>query len=212
MVNYNNSVIYKICCNDLNVSDIYVGSTTQFRRRKCEHKQYTKYENGKKYHMKLYETIRNNGGWSNWSMILLKYVNVNTKLELHKEEREMIDKLKPSLNGQIPLQTRKEYEEKNKERIKKRDAIKNKKYYENNKELIKQKIKVKITCECGASIRKDCKNKHYKTKKHINFILKLKPQQIIMDQPKDQPKKIKEVKEKIEKCLMITCNSKVCFC
>ena len=33
-----------------------------------------------------------------------------------------------------------------------------------------------------------------------------------MDQPKDQPKKeVKEVKE-IDKCLMITCNSKVCFC
>ena len=34
-----------------------------------------------------------------------------------------------------------------------------------------------------------------------------------MDQPKDQSKKeVKEIKEKIEKCLMITCNSKVCFC
>ena len=33
-----------------------------------------------------------------------------------------------------------------------------------------------------------------------------------MDQPKDKSKKVKEVKENIDKCLMITCNSKVCFC
>ena len=39
VVNYNQSIIYKICCNDTDVEDIYVGSTTNYYRRKQEHKQ-----------------------------------------------------------------------------------------------------------------------------------------------------------------------------
>ena len=35
-----------------------------------------------------------------------------------------------------------------------------------------------------------------------------------MDESKDTPpkKEVKEITEKKEKCLMVTCNEKVCFC
>ena len=37
-VDYSKTIIYKIVCNDLNVKDIYVGSTTDFTKRKNKHK------------------------------------------------------------------------------------------------------------------------------------------------------------------------------
>jgi len=43
---------------------------------------------------------------------------------------------------------------------------KRKKYYENNKE----KYKEKITCDCGSTLRKIDRTKHYKSKKHKSFI------------------------------------------
>ena len=41
MVNYENSVIYKLCCTDPTVTEVYVGSTTNFRKRKNQHKEYS---------------------------------------------------------------------------------------------------------------------------------------------------------------------------
>ena len=38
MERYQKGLIYKLCCKDLNIKDIYVGSTCNFARRKCQHK------------------------------------------------------------------------------------------------------------------------------------------------------------------------------
>ena len=38
MVNYENSVIYKIVCRDLSIKNNYIGSTTDFRKIKINHK------------------------------------------------------------------------------------------------------------------------------------------------------------------------------
>ena len=37
-IDYSKTIIYKIVCNDLNICVVYVGSTTDFIRRKNEHK------------------------------------------------------------------------------------------------------------------------------------------------------------------------------
>ena len=37
-LDYSNTIIYKITCNDTNVSDLYVGHTTNFIERKRGHK------------------------------------------------------------------------------------------------------------------------------------------------------------------------------
>jgi predicted GIY-YIG superfamily endonuclease len=37
-VNYANTIIYKLCCNDVSISDIYVGHTTNFIERRRQHK------------------------------------------------------------------------------------------------------------------------------------------------------------------------------
>jgi hypothetical protein len=68
-IDYTKTIIYKIVCNDLNITDVYVGHTTNFINRKALHKSNCNNINGKSYNLKIYNTIRNNGGWLNWSMI-----------------------------------------------------------------------------------------------------------------------------------------------
>jgi len=178
MPNYQNGLIYKLCCKDTDIKDFYIGSTTSFRHRKTNHKITCNNEKGRYYNYDVYKFIRENGGFSNWDMILIEYYKCDTKLELEKREREVIEKLNPTLNKQIPTRTKKEYQEnnkehfknyqkeyreKNKEQIKKRD----KEYHENNKE----KRKEKITCECGATITKCQFVRHTRSIKHQGYIV-----------------------------------------
>ena len=37
-IDYSKTIIYKIVCNDLNITDVYVGHTTNFIKRKARHK------------------------------------------------------------------------------------------------------------------------------------------------------------------------------
>jgi len=120
MTKYENSIIYKLCCKDPSIEDIYIGSTINLYRRKHAHKTHCNNESHKEYKFNVYITIRNNGGWSNWDMIEIERVNCKDKLELNKIEREWIDKLKPTLNQRSPhinktkSQKNKEYNEKHK--------------------------------------------------------------------------------------------------
>ena len=67
---YQNSIIYKICHqNDFNNENIYVGSTTNFTRRKCAHKYSCCNEKDINYNRFFYQYIRNNGNWDEWQMI-----------------------------------------------------------------------------------------------------------------------------------------------
>lgn len=153
MPNYNNSVIYKLLKkDDFDNLNIYIGSTCNFRNRKCRHKFNTCNEKSKNYNMNLYSYIRYNGGFDEWIMIQIENFKCNTKKELEAQERYWIEFLKPKLNSRVPNRTLKEcridnierytkydkdYRENNKEKI----AEKNKKYRENNKEKLTENKK-----------------------------------------------------------------------
>jgi len=98
MPNYTESMIYKLCCKDTTIEEIYIGSTISFRRRKWNHKSNCNNINKIDYNRKVYQFIRDNGGWDNWDMILIAKVNCNDKMELRKKEREYMEEYKPSLN------------------------------------------------------------------------------------------------------------------
>ena len=66
---YSRTVIYKIVCNDLNITNCYVGHTTEFTKRKSNHKTRCTDVNDKYHNLEVYKFIRDNGDWSNWSMI-----------------------------------------------------------------------------------------------------------------------------------------------
>ncbi len=138
--------VYKLCCIDPEIKEIYVGSTKNLRVRKNQHKTRCNNENDKKYTYSVYQFIRANGGFSNWDVIQLERVEFNTKYELHAKERHYIETLNASLNKVIPTRTDTQWREDNKEKIKgqiqeyqKKNKEKIKQYkrqhYENNQEL-----------------------------------------------------------------------------
>jgi hypothetical protein len=99
----------KIVCNDLAITDLYIGNTTQFDKRKYNHKRLSKEPNanqkdkaqfvGKQdYERALYKKIRENGGWDNWSMIKIEDYPCKDRYEAEKRERELMELHKATLN------------------------------------------------------------------------------------------------------------------
>jgi hypothetical protein len=129
-INYSKTIIYKIVCNDLNIKDIYVGHTTDFIRRKKEHKSSCNNVKSNKYNYIVYQTIRDNNGWDNFTMLEIEKYPCNDSNEARSRERYYYELLNTSLNMIYPIRTCKEYKQDNKEILKE----KNKKYIENNKE------------------------------------------------------------------------------
>lgn len=85
-INYQDAVIYKLCCNDPNIKEVYIGSTVNPSRRKHTHKSHS--ISGA---LPVYQFIRANGGWSNWSMVQIESFSCNSKTELEARERHHID-------------------------------------------------------------------------------------------------------------------------
>ena len=134
VVDYSKTVIYKIVCKDLNITELYVGHTTDFTRRKCEHKTCCNNEKSKHHNYKVYQLIRDNGGWDNWNMIEIEKSLCSDSNEARARVREYYETLNSSLNSIHPNRSPKQYREINKE---KRKEYK-KKYDEDNKEKIKE--------------------------------------------------------------------------
>jgi hypothetical protein len=213
-VDYSKTVIYKIVCNDLTVTDLYVGSTVHFIKRKCQHKCDCKTSD-----LKIYKTIRDNKNWENWSMIQIEEFPCANGNEARARERYWYEQLNANLNTVYPqrnlseyyvanrnkiLDHQKEYRDINKDKIKdsakkyydeikdtKRQEylnntkdqrkqyldvnkdkiiIKKKEWYEKNRDKILEDKRSKYTCECGTICRHDVKAKHFRTKKHINYL------------------------------------------
>ena len=178
-IDYSKSVIYKLCCKDPEIKDIYIGSTTNFRNRKNQHKSKC---NKEKCNRRVYNCIRDNGNWENWDMVMIEeYKDCMSKLQLEKKERYYIETLCATLNICIPTRTNKEYlvssrdkrlekmtiyRNENKEKIK----ILKQKHYQKNKEKIKKKNREKNNCSCGGSYSYSDKSRHLKTKKHIKYL------------------------------------------
>jgi hypothetical protein len=99
---YSQTIIYKFCCKDTNIKDVYIGHTTNFTQRKSAHKSGCYNEAGVQYNKLLYECIRDNGGWDNWSMIQIEQVECKNKREADAIEHKWIEGLAPSLNINKP--------------------------------------------------------------------------------------------------------------
>ena len=105
MTNYDNSVIYKICCKDEAITDVYVGSTANARNRKHKHKSAC---NNKDNNSAVYRYIRDYGGWENWQFVLLEKFPCKDRQELIIRERYWYEKLRAKLNVYYPQRSRKE--------------------------------------------------------------------------------------------------------
>lgn len=136
-IDYSKTIMYKLVCRDLSVKELYCGATTNWDNRKGTHKNRCTNENNNKYHYKVYQYIRANGGWDNWNMILVEVYPCKTQLESLTRERYWTDTLDAKLNTNIQGQTKQEWTEKNKEQV----ANLKKKWYEKNREEILEKQK-----------------------------------------------------------------------
>jgi hypothetical protein len=103
MPKYNKTIIYKICCKNEIITDIYIGHTTDFEKRLLNHKLNC---NNIKNSFKVYQYIRKNGGWNNWDMIKIEDYPCINKKEAEERERYWIENLKSSLNIKIPSRTK----------------------------------------------------------------------------------------------------------
>ena len=179
MVNYNNSKIYKLVCNDPNL--IYIGSTTQkLCQRLSKHKNH--YKDNRCISSKHLFDI------GNVKIILIEEFNCENKEQLLKRERHYIELL-VCVNKRLPGRTKKEWTNDNKERVKENQR----KYKIDNKEKIKEQLKnnynknkntekfklqikdyyeknkgVKLSCRvCKMEMTKKCFNRHCKRKIHL---------------------------------------------
>jgi hypothetical protein len=172
---------YKIACNDTAVTFTYIGSTKNFRERKWQHKYDS--ANPKKNTIKLYKTINENGGWSNWNIVPIGKGVFDDRLSARIEEQKYIEQNNANLNSfralmtkeqedemkrqyvinnhERRLQTQKDYREKHKDELKEK--------YNSNTEL-QERRKEKIQCPCGGSYTYSHKAEHCRSAKHLAFV------------------------------------------
>jgi|AntAceMinimDraft_5_1070358.scaffolds.fasta_scaffold75865_2 hypothetical protein len=136
MPDYAKTIIYKLINYDY-PDLVYVGSTTNFTNRKRHHKERCLNSNSKKHNLKVYVSMRKNGGWENWNMIKICDYPCNNKTEATQEEDKYMMELKSNLNMIRAFRPSKQYKEDNKDKKKEID----KQYYENNKDIIHLKQK-----------------------------------------------------------------------
>ena len=98
IISYENTIIYKIVCNDLNVKATYVSHTTNFRKRKSEHKRRCNNINDEYYYTSLYNTIRKYGGWDNWEMVEIEKISCKDRNEARARDRYYYELLNANLN------------------------------------------------------------------------------------------------------------------
>jgi len=153
-MDYSKCCIYKIEHND-NESLVYVGHTTNFDKRKTQHKINCKNDNGKTYNLKVYQMIRKNGGWEKFLMLEVEKYPCADKREAERRENEVMKEVRASMNTYNSFRTQAEiteyntnyyelHKEKLKEQVKeyqKNNQLKMKEYQKNNKHKIQERMK-----------------------------------------------------------------------
>ena len=147
--------IYKLCCRDPTIKDVYVGSTKNLRVRKAMHKSKCNNADSKEYNFRVYQFIRANQGFENWDVIQLEEVDYNTKHELRARERHFFESLNASLNKNVPNRTPAE-------------SVKN--YFVNNRNEIYAKQNSKHNCVCGGKYTQVNRIQHFRSNKHLLYL------------------------------------------
>lgn len=168
---------YKIACKDVAVQDVYVGSTRNIDERLKTHRKRSK--NLSSIHGKalLYRTIREHGGFENWSHEVIETKVFSNKKDALFHERDLVNELKANLNAQDPikskdetLQYKKEYRQQNKEQIKEYNKQYKSVYRQQNREKINEHNTKLVSCVCGSTYQLNGKARHERSKKHQHFI------------------------------------------
>jgi polyhydroxyalkanoate synthesis regulator phasin len=90
-------IIYKLKCTNPMIGNCYIGHTVNFNNRKRVHKNDCTTEGGTNYHFKVYQFIREHGGWDAWEMVPIDEV-FGTKTQARIREQYWMNKERPDLN------------------------------------------------------------------------------------------------------------------
>jgi hypothetical protein len=146
---------YKIC--SLDNKYIYIGSTTNFKKRIAEHKSNCNTPNSKKFNYKLYKTIREHNGFENFIFDIIESINTDDKLIVLKREQELMIKYNSNLNNNrsfISDEDKKQYQ---------------KQYRIDNRHKILLKNNEKYICACGREYTFTNRKRHTKSSQHKKF-------------------------------------------
>ena len=197
MSDYSKSVIYMIKKKDDDDNEnVYIGSTNNFTRRKHQHKSNCNNPNRKQHNLKVYQYIRDNGGWDEWIMDVILNYPCDSREELEEREDIIMCEIKSVLNNNRAKRSIKEYRIDNRDKLAEQmkqyyevnkdkvleqtkeyyenncDKIKeyHKKWYKNNIDKIAEKRSEKIKCDiCGCEISKGNLLTHKKSLKCKNY-------------------------------------------
>jgi hypothetical protein len=147
-----------------------VGHTTDFTQRKANHKSDCNNGKGNHHNLKIYKTMRENGGWDNYSMIEIEKYPCRDENEASAREREWFEILNSGLNTIYPQRSRQEYRDDNRIEI----LQKKLEYYNTNKEEIAIQRKQTFICECGKVITVHNKSRHFNSKFHLQYMERVK--------------------------------------
>lgn len=102
---FSKSVIYCITPKDDKETILYVGSSTDYKKREIKHKKniYDKTH----YNCILYKYIKERGGFKNFEFNVLEEFEAQNKYDLLKRERFYFNKHQPILNSVIPYNSKK---------------------------------------------------------------------------------------------------------
>jgi len=139
-VDYSRVVIYKIEHIE-NYELVYVGNTTNFSKRKYQHKNCCNNKSQKDHYSKLYVMIRDNGGWDMFNMIEIKKFPCIDNNEARAEEERCRKELQATLNSHRAFISKEEKKNEKKEYNKKYMPTYYKQYTLENPDKIKQKSK-----------------------------------------------------------------------
>lgn len=129
-----NYVLYEIRCKDPNITDKYVGSTSNFKRRLYDHRTRCKNPSNPSYSYKVYDFIRKNGGFDNWEMVIVKELKEKNWIEIRQQERYYAQQVNATLNDWKAYSTQTERQEHYK---------KGSEWYEKNKERSRNRYQQK---------------------------------------------------------------------
>ena len=104
IIDYNNTLIYRLVCKDLTITDCYIGHTTNMIKRRQKHKA-----DCKKINSYVYRFIRENGEWTNWEMIKIEDYPCKDRNDASKRERYWKEYYNATLNTNTPSRTIEEY-------------------------------------------------------------------------------------------------------
>jgi len=182
-INYETTPIlfYKFVCENPEIKSCYVGHTTNIIRRKNSHKFRCYNNKSKDYELKIYQIIRENGGFDNWKIVEIDRRICLDNSDACKIEQKYIEELQSDMNSHFASRTIHQYYLDNKEQITEKQKIYNlhnkekiaeyqKNYRLENKERIaEKKNKQKYDCECGGKYIHEHKSHHLKTLKHLKY-------------------------------------------